>query len=284
MMTKLCMGLAMAAGLGIVSPAIAQDDDWDLQEDPARRLSVAAVRYDAGQTIIVQCREGALTAVLLGLPPSAEPLTLVATRADGRSGLQRWTPAGAPGAYMSADPGRNVRFMRGGGAYSLRTAAGAPTPFRGEFDLPAQSVNLDRVLTGCGWAVTDDRDGLASAGDAIAFRAPDGQRRASRTPSRSVGSRPRLAAPPAAPAPTAPPPPELWVSCIVRALHLRECRADHPASAQLPGVLFSIRTHEGMEVDPAPGADAAASEGKVIHVVGSRVRVSVEYLGTAPAG
>lgn len=253
--------------------AFAQDDDWEFQEDPARNISAAAVRFAGGQTVVVQCRDGALAAVLMGMPDSAEALELMAGRGDGRSDSQTWSPAGTPGAYVSAAPGRSARFLRGGGPYSLRTAEGATTPFQGEFGLPARSANLDRVLTGCGWATTDDRDGLARADDFVSVVNPDGPRRPPRRSSRSVTVRPRGPAPQQPSGEPVRAPAERLVSCIVRDLHLRECRADHPASADNPDVVMTIRINEGRRVYPFDGSDAASGEGRVLHVVGSRMAV-----------
>lgn len=271
MRTKLCVGLAMAAGLGIGSAAVAQDADWEYQEDAARSISAAAVRLTADRTVVVQCRDGLLAAVLMGMPESAEPLEMMAGRGDGRSDFQTWSPAGTPGAYVSVAPGRSARFLRGGGAYSLRTVEDSQTAFEGEFGLPGQSANLDRVLSACGWATVDDRDGLARADDIISLVNADGPRRPRRT-SRTVTRRPRGPAP----QPSAEPvraPAERIVSCIVRDMHLRECRADHPASAENPDVVMTVRVNEGRRVYLVDDADAASGEGRVIHVVGNRMAV-----------
>lgn len=282
----LCAGLAMTAGLGMASAAVAQDDDWEFQQDTARNITVAAARYDAGQMIVVQCRDGGLTAVLTGLPPSEAPLVLAATRADGRHSQQSWRPAGAPGAYQSASPGHDVRFMRSGGAYTVRTGEGAATAFRGVFDLPTQFANLDRVLTACGWATTDDRDALEEAATVITIVDPDPAPRRERQQSRSVSQRPRFSTPvpPAGPvAPPAPPPPEHQISCIVRDMHLRDCRADHLASARERDVLALIRANEGNEVYPIAGVDPAPAEGRVLRLTGGRTVMVIDYLGTVPS-
>lgn len=132
--------------------ALAQDeDDWEFEEDPARNLSVAAVRYDGGASVIVLCRDNVLTTVLTGLP-TADRIELQASRADGRTDLQVWVAAGQPGVLRSSAPEKDARFLRGGGAYQVRTVEGQTPAFRTAFDLPSGSVNLDRVLTNCGLA------------------------------------------------------------------------------------------------------------------------------------
>jgi hypothetical protein len=274
--------VALGALLCSGGTAAAQDDDWEFQEDTVRGIAVAAARYDAGQMIVVQCRDSALTAVLAGLPQSAEPLTLNATRADGRQAIQGWLPAGVPGAYKSASPGRDVRFMRGGGLYSVQTSQGETTAFRGAFDLPTQSANLDRVLSVCGWATSDDRDLLPDAVEVTLINPLESGGRA-RMPTRRGATtrapRQQIELPP----PPAAPPAELAVSCIVREMHLRDCRADHPPSADNRDVRLTITTNEGRQVYPIEGADPAASEGKRVSLSGGRIRL-FDYIMTVPAG
>ena len=51
------------------SLALAQDeDDWEFQHEASLNQTVAAVRYDAGVAIVVQCRDRALSAALIGMP------------------------------------------------------------------------------------------------------------------------------------------------------------------------------------------------------------------------
>lgn len=277
--------LCATMGAGHAGAAVAQDDDWEFQEDSARRISVAVARYEAGQMIIVQCREGSLAAVLMGLPPSDEALTLNAVRADGRRVSQGWLPAGAAGAYQSAAPGRDVRFMRGGGVYSVRTSESEATAFRGDFDLPAGSANLDRVLTACGWAISDDRDLLPDAVEVTIEnpRETGRQRPPSRRGATSRSARvPIETPPPAPPSPATSPPAERSVSCIVRDMHLRECRPDHPPSATDRDVRLLITGNEGRQVYAVEGANASASEGKRVNLSGGRITV-IDYIATVPA-
>lgn len=278
MKTVFFAGLGAVACLGMATGASAQDDDWEFQQDAARGIAIAAARYDAGQMIVVQCRDNKLTAVLTGLPQSAEGLHLSATRADGRVDHQVWSPAGAPGAYQSNAPQRDIRFMKGGGLYAVRTEEGAATAVRAGFDLPPQSANLDRVLTACGWNTTDDRDALAIA-TGISLADPDARRRV-RTQRGATSRAPRREVEAPAGAPVAPPAEQL-VSCVVRDLHLKECRAEHPASAALPAVAQALRYYEDREVYPVEGSDAAANEGRVVFVNGPTLVVVVDYIARA---
>lgn len=258
--------------------ALAQDeDDWEFAEDPAQNLSVAAVRYDAGLAILAQCRSGALAVVVAGLPPEVGAVELQATRADGRRDVQTWAAAGAPGAIRSLVPARDARFMRGGGGWTVRTAADAPTRFATTFDLPTQSANLDRVLTACGWDLNDDRDQLARA-TGFSFTDPDAEPfRMPRSRSRSVSGRGRQTPPPASPSAPTPLPAEQQISCIVQDLRLTACRALHAPVSGAPDPAEDIRALEGGRIY---AADGAALDGKVVYAFGPRTTTVIEYIGT----
>ncbi len=249
--------LAAAALMMLTAPSIAsaQDDDWEFQEDPARKLSVAAVRYEGGQMIVLQCEDGRLRLAVTGLPQSDAQIHLTGTRADGRSAEQVWAPI-APGVYRSASPGRDARFLRGGGVYAMRAGPDATTALSANFDLPSESENLDRVLTACGWALEDDRDLLEEA-EEVQLDPPRRGRGPDAWPYR----------PPANP--------EHEVSCIVRGMRLRDCRADHPAYVRNDHVRSLIRSTEGRKVYVVEGVDASATEGKVFHVIASNMLLLV---------
>lgn len=251
----LTAALCAVLGAGQATAAAPQDDDWEFVEDPAQELTLAAVRYDGGQSIMAQCQRGRLVLLLTGLPEGEEMLRLAATRADGRAAAQRWTPVAGPGTYRSVTPGREARFLRGGGSYVVRSAIGAATTVNATFDLPDQSANLERVLTACGWAIEDDRDLLEEAD--VTLDRPS----------------PRRAPPPF----RVPSVPEREVSCVVREMRFRDCRADHPPSARTSNTRSLIRAVQGEEAHVPIGADPAAAEGKVFRVIASNQLLIMVY-------
>lgn len=253
--------LCVLMGAGQAAASGPQDDDWEFAEDQARQLTVAAARYDNGPSIIAQCREGALSLLLIGMPPGTETIELNATRAGGRADVQDWRPAGAEGVFRSSVPARDTRFMRGGGAYAVRTGDGVTPAFAATFDLPTQSANLDKVLSACGWAMDDDRDQLARATGA-SLTDPDA-RAPRRSTSRSITERRNQRQPPPPPPPASVAPAEQQISCVVRAMKLRDCRRDHPSDAQAPAVARWLTQLDGMRVY---GGEARAAEGKVFYV------------------
>lgn len=275
----LTAALCAVVGAGQAAAAMPQDDDWEFQEDPAQTLMVAAVRYEAGAAIVVQCRAGALTAVLVGLTPAPGGLELNAARADGRRDIQAWAPAGSPGAFRSETAARDVRFMRGGGSYSLRTPEGAATRLRADFDLPAQSANLDRVLTGCGWALTDDRDLMARVGNEVSLSDPNAApSRRRRGPSRPRAEGSGRSESPTGP--TAPAPAESQVSCIIRASRLTECRPDHPPA---PGARSRAEGLEWLRDRQVFAPDGVETEGRVMLLRNGPLITVIDYIATVPA-
>lgn len=247
MKTWLLICCAVALALSAVHAGAQETgDDWEFAEDAASGATVAMVRYDGGQAIVAQCQQGRLVLLMTGLPAGDDMLRLGARRSDGRAAAQIWAPVSAPGAYRSASPGREARFMRGGGAFVVRSAADSPTMVNATFDLPAQSANLDRVLTACGWALEDDRDLLEEADVTLDPPGRNGR-----------------------PAYRLPSVPEREVSCIVRDLRLRDCRADHPPSERTDNTRSLKRAVEGEQVHVPIGAAPASAEGRVFHVVAS---------------
>ena len=264
--------------------AIAQDeDDWEFQHEARLNQMVAAVRYDAGVAIVVQCRDNALSTALVGMPAGVGSLEVQARRADGRTDTQTWAPGPQPGILLSTVPARDIRFMRGGGLFSIRTADGAPRALRTNFDLPTQSANLDRVLTACGWALTDDRDQLTRAGDEVRLRDADASPR--REPPRGRGARAGRPDAPPPPAPAVPvlPPAERQISCVIRDLKLTGCRYDHPATAaESGGTARLLRRLEGTQMEAPEGA---VTEGQVFYPVVQLITITREGLiGTVNTG
>lgn len=269
--------LCALTGAGQAAASAPQDDDWEFAEDPARQLTVAAARYDNGPSIIAQCREGALTLLLVGMPAGTEKIELNATRADGRADVQGWRPAGSDGVFRSSVPARDIRFMRGGGAFAVRTGEGVAPAFAATFDLPARSANLDRVLSACGWAIDDDRDQLARAAGA-SLTDPDA-RAPRRSTSRSITERRNQRQPPPPPPAASFTPAEQQISCVVRNGRLADCRPDHARVEGAPDPAESLRHLDGERIYVD---DRAAAEGKVMYFAGA-TRTVIDYIATVPA-
>jgi hypothetical protein len=266
----------LAAGL-LCAPAMAQEtDDWELGQDALRQMTRATVQYDGGKAIVVQCQAGVLKVVLIGLPATTAPTRhLDASRADGRRDRQGWFAEPGQTAFTSTVSGRDARFLRGGGLFELRSAAGDATPVRASFDLPTQNANLDRVLAACGYAATDDRDAIQRTGEDLkteweAEHANDPPPLPRMARSRSISGAARRPSRPDTP-PTPPERKPAEMSCIVRAAVFADCRFDHttnlPADAER-----RVERMNGVKLEPV---SAAANEGRVYYPADSTVPLVV---------
>ena len=227
----------------IASPSLSisqEADDWDFAEDISRKLTVATASYSAGTSIIVHCQDGELNVVMLGLPASHENLRrLDATRSDGTTDTQAWV-VGEGKMLTSNMPSRDARFLRVGGALRLRSSAGQPSPISASFELPTQHANLDRVISGCGYELENDRDRIPRA---------DPQHRLTRKPPRSEGGRPGHS---------------IEVSCLVRAGAYQECRADHvETNTDRQSIRGGVNSWNRARVHLE---DATANEGRVVYI------------------
>jgi hypothetical protein len=287
MLVGLWSALSMLAPASAVADAPArQDDDWEFAADPAQGLSIASVRYDDGKAVAVQCAPAGLRVVVVGLPATTErERVLSVTRADGRNDTQTWFADPGATAFTASVTGRDARFLRGGGLFDLRSPAGSVAPIHAAFDLPTQNANLDRVLTACGYAVTDERDALprtadlktkwqADHADEIA-RAERGGPRPTSSRSRSMSSPSRRRE-----APSPPPRQPADLSCVVRGGALVDCRFDHPPSGAPVETERTLRNLTERTLDPV---SAAANEGRAFYP-GSmpELIMVIDYLGVAP--
>jgi hypothetical protein len=243
---KLLMIAAATACILTPTAALAQEsDDWEYGEDPATGLAAAVSRYDTGQAIVVQCRAGELSVVVQGLELGEGRRDVRVARSGGARDDQPWR-AVTPNAAGAQMPGRAARMLRGGGAVQFRTLEGAPAARLG-LELPAESVNVDRVLTACGRPLQDERDALP------VFRGELDQRSVERVyMRRDVQAQPTggIAA--------------AEVSCIVgEDLRLRDCRVDQTIPTSSPFGLEHAERLTGVQVVPTQGQVASGT----IHVV-----------------
>ena len=216
-MSPISFRLGLACVLLAASPVMAQDDDWDFAENPEQKLAVAMVRYDAGQSIVVQCRDGVLTTLISGLPAGRKNTRrLHLQRSDGRTDEPLFhvqENAGGVFSYIGHAPGRDARFLRRGGRLAVSGAADGAEPMRAIFDLPTQWGAVDRVLAACGRPLEHPRDDIRRAPAALEFGEP-----LSRRERRAQDRRDRT--------------PRKWplgfteVSCLVGAERLERCESE----------------------------------------------------------
>jgi len=137
--------LAMTA-----SPAVAQDagEDWDYGEDPARKVSVAAVTFE-NFGVAVRCMEGNLSVVMSGLPVATGDRTLRYRMGDAPEADSRWISGRDSTTAFSVWPRFVGTAMSRGGRLELGVPDGQVVR-RVAVDLPASPEAVGRVFRACG--------------------------------------------------------------------------------------------------------------------------------------
>lgn len=253
-MPKLSFILSLLALLGPATGAAGQDtDDWDVVVDSDQNLIVAGVQYAGGVSINVQCHSDRLNLIITGVPTSSEPFRAFSlTREDGLSRKAYLVPA-PDGVHWTSEDARAVRFLKSSGKVTITSAAGETHPVRVEVDLPTQSTNLDRVLTSCGYPLTDTRDQLSAVTEFLLapprFDMPESAM--DRFPRHATAVR-------------------VEISCLISQSRLSACQSDHETPRAPEVGVATARRANGTRVSLS---DAAAAEGMLLDVVltGSRV-------------
>lgn len=155
-----CAVLGAALALSALPAGAQTADDWDLREDPARKLTLATLEFEGAPTLAVRCLDGTLSVLAARLPaalPGAN--TMEMTVGDRSPGLS-WRPIGDGHTAYHAAPQIAARDLRRGGALILRAVGDDGRLRRFDLTAPAASANVGRVLQACGQAVADPRDDL----------------------------------------------------------------------------------------------------------------------------
>lgn len=159
----LCLAAAAAAW-----PASAQDsgDEWDYGENPAQKLSIAAVTFDTFG-VAVRCLNGSLSVVMSGLPPASGERTLGLGIGDDPIAASRWiSPRDGTAAFALWPRSVAGRLSKGG-----RLTVSAPDGDRTRryvVDLPPSESSVSRVFRACGQALDADDEDAAPAGEDFA--------------------------------------------------------------------------------------------------------------------
>lgn len=144
-------GAVIAAVLAMIAaPALAQEagDDWDYGEDPARKLSIAAVTFE-NFGVAVRCMDGSLSVVLSGLPEdSGQRVLLYSMRGDPEV-ESLWVSGSASTSAFALWPRSVANAMSRGGRLSVAAREGEATR-RYAVDLPVSSTSIGRVFRACG--------------------------------------------------------------------------------------------------------------------------------------
>ena len=137
-------------------PAAARDgDDWDYGEDPARKLSIAAVSFESFG-VAVRCVDGSLSVVLSGLPVDSGQRRLLYSMGGDPEVESLWVSGSASTSAFALWPRSVATAMSRGGRLSVAARDGEATR-RYAVDLPASSSSVGRVFRACGHELDPSR-------------------------------------------------------------------------------------------------------------------------------
>lgn len=145
-------------------PALAQDAtrDWDLLNDPRRKLVIAYTRFDNGVTVATRCADGGFETIVTGLPPAGRATRRPLRIAFGEDELfdSQWSVATDDTIAVADLPAPFARRMRAGGRLRILVPNGAEggRNLMYDLDLPASSGAVDQTLTACQRPLVDPRD------------------------------------------------------------------------------------------------------------------------------
>lgn len=144
-------GAVMAAVLAMAaSPALAQEagDDWDYGEDPARKLSVAAVTFE-NFGVAVRCMDARLSVVLSGLPVATGSRRIQYRMGDGQESEGEWISGRESTTAFTVWPRYVAAGLSRGGRLAMAVPDGDGTR-QYAVDLPASGASISRVFSDCG--------------------------------------------------------------------------------------------------------------------------------------
>ena len=148
----------------VALPALAQDAtrDWDMLQDPGKKLVAASTWFNNGVGIFTRCIDGGFEAVITGLPPAGPATTRPLRIAFGDAELDdsRWTVATDNTVAVARLPAPFARELRAGGRLRIQVPGGASggRNLLYDLELPASSASIDQTLTACGRPLVDPRD------------------------------------------------------------------------------------------------------------------------------
>ncbi len=144
-------GAVIAAVLAMVAaPALAQEagEDWDYGEDPARKLSIAAVTFE-NFGVAVRCMDGSLSVVLSGLPVATGTRRVRYRMGDGEETDGEWISGRDSTVAFTVWPRFVAAGMSRGGRLAMTVPDGDGSR-QYAVDLPASDASISRVFSNCG--------------------------------------------------------------------------------------------------------------------------------------
>lgn len=147
--TRLLRGAALAGLVLANGPAVAQQaDDWDFGQDPARKLTIAAMTFD-NFGVAVRCMDGSFSVVVSGLPVASGRRSLGWRMGEGPDQQTSWVSPPDSASAFAVWPRSVATGLSRGGALQIAARDGETTR-RYAIDIPPSSQAVGRVFEACG--------------------------------------------------------------------------------------------------------------------------------------
>ncbi len=160
-------------GIALVATPAAAQDDWDLDRDPERKLTVATVTLD-NFSVAVRCLDDVMSVLVVGLPPGRGVRTIHSSLDGQPLTSDRWISANRT-THLSVWPAAMAAQLSKGGRWVLDVPDGDRV-HRTSVDLPTSSTEVREVFRACGRELTpasfDDEPGEEDLGPLVWTRAP----------------------------------------------------------------------------------------------------------------
>ena len=225
-------------------PLSQRPDAWEFATTPERALSMAFVEYEEGVSLLVACAGDELSVQVLGLPAAAISSGRFERRlGDGRTEASWWDRSSSRESLISSAPARDARSFRRDRDFVLRAEREDAPPVSIDLALPAQSGNLDRVLTACGRTLESPMDAAPAVGRLL-LATPGVQ-----LPDAAHQRYDRF---------------EVELDCLIADSRLSSCQSEHQRPADSALGAAAARQANGVRVRVS---DAAAAEGRWVRIV-----------------
>lgn len=140
-----------ACAIAYAAPSAAQTDDWDLEVNPADKLTMASLAYDTGLSLAVACKDGQFNVITRGLPSATGPTRTITQKFPSKpEGQSRWVVYGDGTIAFATSPTITSRELMAGGEVALGVPGDAGNPGKTyAISLPEHSQAVRQVMEAC---------------------------------------------------------------------------------------------------------------------------------------
>lgn len=139
-------------------------DGWLVSRNQMRNVTSASAVFTNGMGVAVRCNDGALDAVILGLPEASTSYHHIQVLLDGRVVQSSWFRGGDRTSAFALRPSLFARRLRGAQTLSVRILPDSGPATRLDLPLPPSDDGLAEPMARCETPMTDARDDAVELG------------------------------------------------------------------------------------------------------------------------